>query len=162
MNILYLVIGGEYMDSIDRNIIRLLEYNGRISHEEISRILHISRPAIHQRVNKLENEGIIKGYNTVIDWEKLEEPIKTLIFIKINCENFKIIIDKILSLEIKNVFIEECHRLTGEWCVMLKVRAGTPKDITNFIDTVWKIEGVNETSTTLVLSALLENGFRRE
>lgn len=150
------------MDNIDKSIIQCLENNGRISHEEISKSLHISRPAIHQRVNKLEGDGIIKGYRTIIDWEKLGEPIKTLIYIKISCGNFKEVINQILSLQVTNVYIEECHRLAGEWCIMLKIRASTPLDISNFIDTMWKIQGIKETSTTLVLSTLLENGIRRE
>lgn len=150
------------MDKIDKSIITSLENNGRISHEEISKSLHISRPAIHQRVNKLECDGIIKGYRTIIDWEKLGEPIKTLLYIKISCGNFKEVINQILSLQVTNVYIEECHRLAGEWCIMLKIRASTPLDISNFIDTLWKIQGIKETSTTLVLSTLLENGIRRE
>lgn len=150
------------MDKIDKSIIESLESNGRKSHEEISKSLHISRPAIHQRVNKLETDGVIRGYKAIIDWEKLGEPIKTLLYIKLSCGNFLEIIDRILSLQISNVCIEECHRLAGEWCVVLKIRASTPMDISNFIDTLWKIQGVKETSTTLVLSTILENGIRRE
>lgn len=150
------------MDNIDKSIIKTLEDNGRISHEEISKSLHISRPAIHQRVNKLETDGVIKGYKAIIDWEKLGEPIKALLYIKINCENFQDVINKILSLQVNNVFIEECHRLSGEWCIVLKIRVVTPMDISRFIDNLWKIEGIKETSTTLVLSTILENGIIRE
>lgn len=150
------------MDNIDKSIIKALESNGRISHEEISKSLHISRPAIHQRVSKLESDEVIKGYKAIIDWEKLGEPIKALLYIKINCENFKDVINKILSLQVNNVFIEECHRLSGEWCIVLKIRVVTPMDISRFIDNLWKIEGIKETSTTLVLSTILENGIIRE
>lgn len=150
------------MDNIDKSIIKALESNGRITHEEISKSLHISRPAIHQRVSKLESDKVIKGYKAIIDWEKLGEPIKALLYIKINCENFKDVINKILSLQVNNVFIEECHRLSGEWCIVLKIRVVTPMDISRFIDNLWKIEGIKETSTTLVLSTILENGIIRE
>ncbi|WP_411682152.1 Lrp/AsnC family transcriptional regulator [Clostridium thailandense] len=149
------------MDNIDKSIIKALEGNGRISHEDISKVIHISRPAIHQRVNKLEADGIIKGYRTIIDWEKLGEPIKTLLYVKISCENFKEIVNQILSLELPNVVIEECHRLAGEWCLLLKIRASTPTNISNFIDNLWKIKDIKETSTTLVLSTILENGIRK-
>lgn len=150
------------MDNIDKSIIESLEKNGRISHEEISKSLHISRPAIHQRVNKLESDGIIKGYKAIIDWEKLGEPIKTLLYIKINCDNYKDIVNEILSLKVNNVFIEECHRLAGEWCIVLKIRVSTPMDISTFIDTLWTIQGVKETSTTLILSTILENGMLKK
>jgi len=42
------------MDEIDLEILKLLEHNGRLSHEEIGKLVHISRPAVHQRVAKLE------------------------------------------------------------------------------------------------------------
>lgn len=58
------------MDDIDIKILNILENNGRMSHEEISKMLNMSRPAVHQRVSKLEKSGIIKGYNAVIDWSK--------------------------------------------------------------------------------------------
>ncbi|MDR7317239.1 winged helix-turn-helix transcriptional regulator [Brevibacillus nitrificans] len=54
------------MDDVDLRILELLEENGRLSHEEISKLLHISRPAVHQRVGKLEKSGVIKGYRSII------------------------------------------------------------------------------------------------
>ena len=58
------------MDEIDVKILKLLEFNGRMSHEEISKRLNLSRPAIHQRISKLEQNNIIKGYRTDINWSK--------------------------------------------------------------------------------------------
>lgn len=49
------------MDSVDIEIVKILEQSGRISHEEIAKILHISRPAIHKRIENLEKRGIITG-----------------------------------------------------------------------------------------------------
>lgn len=146
------------MDSIDKSIIKLLENNGRMSHEEISKSLHISRPAIHQRVNKLENENIIKGYKSIVNWQKLGEPIRAFLYIKIHSFNFKETVNMILSLKVLNVSIEECHRLAGEWCLVLKIRVITPTDISNFIDELCKVQGIKETSTTFVLSTIMENG----
>ncbi|MET3290765.1 UNVERIFIED_CONTAM: Lrp/AsnC family leucine-responsive transcriptional regulator [Brevibacillus sp. OAP136] len=147
------------MDEIDRNIIKLLEENGRLSHEEISKLLHISRPAVHQRVGKLEKSGVIKGYRGIIDWSKLDEKIKALIFVKAKCQNFREIVENIVSLHISGVTILECQRLSGEWCMMLKVRVGSPENITALIDEIVKMPEVRETSTTFILATNFENGI---
>jgi len=54
------------MDDLDIKIINIISNNARISHEEISRILHMSRQAIHQRIKKLEENGVIKGYKSKV------------------------------------------------------------------------------------------------
>ncbi|SEG72027.1 Lrp/AsnC family transcriptional regulator [Paenibacillus sp. UNC499MF] len=146
------------MDPIDLQITRLLEENGRLSHEEISKLLHISRPAVHQRVAKLEKNGIIRGYRGIVDWSKLEQKIKAYIYVKMKCLNFKEISGQIVALQVPNVTILECQRLAGEWCMMLKVRVSDPGHITNLIDEMVKIDEVLETSTTFILSTVYENG----
>lgn len=147
------------MDKLDMEILKILEANGRESHEEISRKLHISRPAIHQRVNKLESEGYIKGYKAIVDWSKIGQAIKAYIYIKILSDDFNKTAREIASIQVPNVVIEECHRLAGEWCLVIKIRGNTPNDITNLIDTMWKIKGVKETSTTFTLCTVLEHGM---
>ncbi len=146
------------MDEIDHQIIKLLEENGRLTHEEISKLLHISRPSVHQRVAKMEKNEIIKGYSTIINWNKLNEKIKALIFIKIKCSNFKEIAANIITLDVPRVTILEAQRLAGEWCMMLKVRVSDPQDVTNLIDAMAKIPEVQETSTTFILTSILEGG----
>ncbi|AIQ64046.1 transcriptional regulator [Paenibacillus stellifer] len=146
------------MDELDLKIIELLEQDGRISHEEISKQLHMSRPAVHQRVAKLEKMGVIHGYRAVIDWSKLEQKIKVLIFVKVKCKNFNEIAQQISSLQIEGTTIIESHRLAGEWCLLLKVRVVAPDDLTRLLDCMVQIPEVKETSTTFILSTIFENG----
>jgi len=148
------------MDDVDLRIIELLEENGRLSHEEISKLLHISRPAVHQRVAKLEKNGVIKGYRGIIDWRKLEQKIKVMIFVKARCQNFNEIAGKIVDLRVPNVKILECQRLAGEWCMVLKVRVKAPEDLTHLIDEMVKHEEILETSTTFILSTIYEDGWK--
>lgn len=143
------------MDKVDLEIIKILADNGRITHEELGKRLHLSRPAVHQRVDKLQREGVIKGYRAVIDWGKTGQTAKCIIFIKISALNINNFAVKINEMEIPGVVVEECHRLAGEWCLVLKVRAGSPEEITALIDQIWLIEGVRETSTTFILSTIL-------
>ena len=147
------------MDEIDLEILKLLECNGRLSHEEIGKLVHISRPAVHQRVAKLEKSGVIKGYHAIIDWKMLDQKIQAFIFVKVKCQSFQEITSKILNLKTEHTAILECQRLAGEWCMVLKVRVSSPDDITHFLDELVKFPEIYETSTTFVLSTLYENGF---
>jgi len=147
------------MDEIDVQILKLLERTGRLSHEEIGKLVHISRPAVHQRVAKLEKNGVIKGYRAIIDWRMLEQKIQAFIFVKVKCQSFQQITAKILNIPLANGAILECQRLAGEWCMVLKVRVSSPDDITRFLDELVTFSEVYETSTTFILSTLHENGF---
>src|SRR6266511_5050469 len=57
------------MDSIDRHLVSLLRVNGRLSQEQLAREVNLSRPAVHERLKRLEEQGAIRGYTAVIDWE---------------------------------------------------------------------------------------------
>lgn len=150
--------GGRAMDDIDRQIIGMLEEDGRITHEEIGRQLHISRPTVHQRVSRMEREGILRGYRGVADWNRLDERIKALIFIKIRCSDYSKAAQEILALRVAGVTMLDCQRLAGPWCMVLKVRVCDPHQITSMIDGIASIAAVQETSTTFILDTLLENG----
>jgi Lrp/AsnC family leucine-responsive transcriptional regulator len=146
------------MDDIDRSIIGMLEENGRMTYEEIGRHLHISRPTVHQRVTRMERDGVIRGYRGIADWNRLDERIKALIFIKIRCSDYSRAVDDILALHIAGVTVLDCQRLAGPWCMVLKVRVSDPRQITSMIDGIAGISAVQETSTTFILHTLLENG----
>ncbi|SCZ05229.1 Lrp/AsnC family transcriptional regulator [Alkaliphilus peptidifermentans] len=140
------------MDELDFKILRLLEKNGRMSHEEISKRLNMSRPAIHQRISKLEQREIIKGYSTVIDWTKVGQGIRGIVFINIRTTDFNKIMEQVASLRIEGLTIEKCYRITGQWCIMLEIRTSKTSHITNLHDDLLKIEGMLETFTVLILS----------
>lgn len=142
------------MDDMNMKIIELLEKDGRISHEEIARRLHISRPAIHQRVAKLEENNIIESYHAKINWAKLGQVISAIVFINIRTLDFEQSMRQILDVNIEGLAIEECYRVTGQWCLMLKVRAEKTDQITMFHDELLKMDGMLDTFTMLILSQM--------
>ncbi len=86
------------MDEIDMQILKILQDDGRASHEEIGRRLNLSRPTIHQRVKKLETEGVIKKYRALIDWQKLGQTTNVFILVKgIKCKETAA---KIMTIEV--------------------------------------------------------------
>lgn len=148
------------MDDLDIKIINIISNNARIPHEEISRILHISRQAIHQRIKKLEENEIIKGYKSIIDWTKLGEGTRAYIYVKVNMSNYKEDIQQYVNIDVPNVLIEECQRIHGDWCIVIKVRAKSTSDITNFIDQLWKVKSTIDTAATFILSTIIEDGVK--
>jgi Lrp/AsnC family leucine-responsive transcriptional regulator len=139
------------MDQLDREIVTLLMDHGRLSHEEIGQRINLSRPAVHERIKRLEQKGIITGYNAVVDWTSLGYPITAFIWVSSNARSD----DKAQALmqqKILDVVIESCHSVTGEWCLYLYVHVTSPLALKNFIDSLYKIEGVQNTMTILSLA----------
>ena len=66
-------------DSFDDKILAILQRNGRISMAELGRQVHLSQPAVTERVRKLEESGVITGYRAVVDLEKLGYGIRAII-----------------------------------------------------------------------------------
>lgn len=144
------------MDSLDMQIIKNIEKEGRISHEELSKRLNLSRPAIHNRVNKLEEQGIISGYKATIDWVKLGFVTNALVSLRVRTSNYDNMLKKLKKLQIPNLVIEECHIVTGTWCIIMKIRCTTPFELKVLQDELYKIDGIKESSTVLILSSLYD------
>lgn len=156
---MYIIVikGSDFMDEMDIKILELLENNGRMSHEEIGKRLNISRPAIHQRVSKLEQSGIIKGYKTEINWIKVGQGIRAIVSINVRTSDFNKMMNQVINIKIEGLTIEKCYRITGQWCIMLKIRAGLTDQITLLHDELLKIEGMLDTFTMLILSEVDKN-----
>jgi DNA-binding Lrp family transcriptional regulator len=144
------------MDSLDMQIIKIIEKEGRISHEELSKRLNLSRPAIHNRVSKLEQKKIIKGYKATIDWVKLGYVTNALVSLKVRTTDYDTMLHKLKNLQIENLIIEECHIVTGTWCILMKTRSTTPLELKTLQDELFRIDGIIESSTLLILSSLYD------
>ncbi|MDF2949985.1 MAG: transcriptional regulator [Sedimentibacter sp.] len=144
------------MDSLDMQIIKNIEKEGRISHEELSKRLNLSRPAIHNRVTKLEEQGIISGYKATINWVKLGYTTYAMISLRVRTTNYDVLLEQLKNLEIPSLVIEECHIVTGTWCILMKVRCITPIGLKALQDELHKIECIKESSTSLILSSLYD------
>ena len=144
------------MDFLDMQITKHLEKEGRISHEELSKRLNLSRPAIHNRVAKLEDQGIITGYKAMIDWSKLGFTTYAIISLRVRTADYDKLLEQLKNLAIPDLVIEECHIVTGTWCILMKVRCSAPSGLKAIQDELHKIECIRESSTSLILSSLYD------
>ncbi len=139
------------VDKFDLQILEALLADGRMSHEKIASGLELSRPTVHNRVKELQRNGIIKNYTTVIDWEKLGYGIDAFILLRLETTDFNETIRKILAMSTSDFVIEKVYRVTGENCIMLRIKAHNTSEIRVFHDALLQKEGVIETNTMFIL-----------
>lgn len=142
------------MDAVDRKIVALVSARGRISHEEIARRVHLSRPAVHERIKRLEADGVILGYRAVVDWKSIGLGLCAFVSVQVRHEMIRATLPRLLELSVPEAMVEECHRVTGQWCALLKVRAATPAALQDLLDIIHAQAGVGPLQTTVVLTSI--------
>jgi DNA-binding Lrp family transcriptional regulator len=139
-----------FIDKLDLKIINQLNQNARTSFREISRKLKISLTTVANRVKRLEQEGIIKGYIPLINLDKLGYNLLTIIGIRISR-------GKLMEVErriSKNPHVYEIYDTTGEWDSLIIARFKNREELNKFIKSVLSVEHVERTMTWLVLNVV--------
>ncbi len=119
-------------DLINEKIINVLLNNSRITINELSKQVNLSAPAVRERVNKLEDQGIIKGYTINIDYKELGYDVEILIELTIKNNRYKDFKEFIS----KQDNVEFCYRVSGEACFVFKVRLENMDKVETFVDTI--------------------------
>ncbi len=140
------------VEDLDRQIVRLLAAEGRMSYTDLGKATGLSTSAVHQRVRRLEHRGILRGYAAVIDSEAIGLPLTAFISLKpIDPSAPDDVPDRLAEL----TEIEACHSVAGEESYILKVRVSTPADLEVLLGTIRAKANV-ATRTTIVLSTPYE------
>jgi Lrp/AsnC family leucine-responsive transcriptional regulator len=132
-------------DAQDVRILSLLQEDARVTLAEIGRRIHMSQPAVTERVRRMEQEGVITGYHATIDTEALGYGISA--FVRIAQRTLE---SPVLDIVRDMPEVVECHSITGEDCVVVKVVAPSVRALEAVISRL-ALGGV--TSTSLVLSS---------
>ena len=141
------------VEEIDRKIVSLLARNGRMSFTELGRQAGLSVSAVHQRVRRLEQEGVIKGYAAVFDPEDVGLPLTAFVSVK----PFDAAAPDDLPRRLEQLTaIEACHSVAGDENYILKVRVASPVALEHLLNQIRTLGGVS-TRTTVVLSTAYEN-----
>jgi Lrp/AsnC family transcriptional regulator, leucine-responsive regulatory protein len=133
------------LDDINRDLLDLLQTDGRMSFKELGDRIGLTAPAVAERVRKLEDAGVIKGYRAVVDYEALGFPILSIVRVKAPIAG-RAVDEKIAALP--NVI--EANRVTGSDSHVIRARLRTTRDIEDLLADVWE-DG--ETITNLVTSS---------
>ena len=149
-NINYAHPGAENMDKLDLKIINALNENARRSFRDISRKLNISLTTVANRVKKLENEGIIRGYIPLINLDYIGYDLLVIIGIRISHGKLMEVERKIS----KNPHVYEIYDTTGDWDAIIIARFKGRDELNKFIKGVLAVEHVERTMTYLVLNVV--------
>ena len=136
------------MEDLDRRIVGLLLQDGRMSFTDLGKVTGLSTSAVHQRVRRLEERGVIQGYRAIVDYNALGMPL--VAFISITPTDSAAPDDVVDHLrDIGD--IEACHSVAGEESYILKARVCTPGDLEDLLAQV-RTSAMVSTRTTVVLS----------
>ena len=141
------------MDAIDHQLIDLLRKNARTPFAELGRKVGLSAPAVHDRVNKLESSGIIRGYRAEIAPEAIGLAVTAVIGIVQDSSGDT---DGILEALQEHKEIESCYFMAGEESFLLKVRVGAISELERLIVDLNRTTGVARTRTAIALSTKWE------
>ena len=142
----------QVLDSLDRHILKLISQDARIPFLEVARTCNVSGAAIHQRVAKLSNLGIIKGSQFIIDPEKIgyETCAYMGLFLK-EPENFDHVVEELKKIP----EVVECHYTTGGFDMFIKIYAINNHHLLEIIHDKLQPLGLSRSETIISFNAAI-------
>jgi Lrp/AsnC family leucine-responsive transcriptional regulator len=141
------------VEEIDRQILGLLARDGRMSFTDLGKATGLSTSAVHQRVRRLEQRGVIRGYAAVIDPEAVGFPLTAFVSVTpLDQAAPDDVPERLAGL----AEIEACHSVAGDENYILKVRVATPGALEQLLARIRAAASVS-TRTTIVLSTPYES-----
>ena len=143
----------QVLDSLDRKILKLISQDARIPFLEVARACNVSGAAIHQRVAKLTNLGIIKGSQFVIDPEKIgyETCAYMGLFLK-EPEKFDQVVEELKKIP----EVVECHYTTGGFDMFIKIYAVNNHHLLEIIHDKLQPLGLSRSETIISFNAAID------
>ncbi len=138
------------IDSLNWKILKCLQKNARQSNSEIGRTVGISSPAVSERIKKMEDSGIILGYNTSVSTYEAGYQLKAFITLRAFMGMLKPFMEKVKSYD----EVLNCYRITGNENFVMEVALKNQKHLEQFID---QLIVYGETKTQIVLSNVVKN-----
>lgn len=147
------------LDVIDHKILRLLQSNARLSHQELAELVNLSASACHRRVKILETHGIIEKYQAKINYEKLGIKVEAMVEIKLNqlTENdHQHFLSQICEFdEVVKAFI-----ITGDSNYVLFVATQDLNGFSQFIiNKLNKVKGIANINSKIILEKVIEKNL---
>jgi Lrp/AsnC family leucine-responsive transcriptional regulator len=139
------------IDGFDRNILRILQNDGRITNRELAERCSLSPAACHERFKRLQERGYIKGFAALLDPEKLERAL--LIFVEVVLDRTTgDVFDAFAEAVRRTPEIMECHMVAGGFDYLIRARVQDMAAYRAFLgETLITMPGVRETRTYAVL-----------
>jgi Lrp/AsnC family transcriptional regulator, leucine-responsive regulatory protein len=144
---------GTELDEVDWRILGLLQQNCKQPLAKIGAKVGLSAPSVIDRIKRMEDHGIIRGYTAIVDARKLGKDVTGFIGVFIGHPRFVPAFEEAVA-QLDDVL--ECHHVTGEYSLLLKVKTTNTSSLEELIGHVRSLEGVERTETMIAFSTSTE------
>ena len=141
-------------DAIDVDLLKILQTKGRTKRGDLAQQVGLSISSASERLRKLEEMGIIRGYHALLDSRMLGLELTAFVAVTADSSRrFK----KLIELATECEEVVECHAITGDGSHLLKVRTKNTESLERLLSLIQSWPGVVNTKTSIVLSTPKEN-----
>ena len=144
------------LDKVDRAIIEELERDSRTSQRKLASKIGVAQGTITNRMQRLESDGVIKGYGVKLDAESVGWGMTIMAGLRIEKGRMIEVQEKIAS----DPRVFTVYDITGDWDSMVLARVKDRSDLDDLTKTVFTLEGVVRSFTHVVLNTVKESGVR--
>jgi Lrp/AsnC family transcriptional regulator, leucine-responsive regulatory protein len=134
------------LDAVNRAILEELQRDARLSMAELGRRINLSAPAVAERVQRLERDGVIRGYRADVDPAKLGYSVAAVVRVTPATRQ----LERIREIARETPEVVECHRITGEDCFFLKLHLRSIEDLEPMLD---RFTPYGRTTTSIIHSS---------
>lgn len=136
----------------DEELLSILRCNARASISDIARAMNVSRTAIQNRLNKLEDNNVIKAYSVVLANEYTNQLVSANVSLKVN-PNLR---QKICIALRKTHQISHIYSISGEYDLLVTIQAQALEKLSEILNMVCSLEGVERTNSSIILDKIFE------
>jgi Lrp/AsnC family transcriptional regulator, leucine-responsive regulatory protein len=141
---------------IDLGILRLLQENALITGKEIADKVHLSTSAVHERIKRLEKNGVIKQYTAIVDQAKVNKGLMVIVYVSLKAHS-KTAGTKFIKHIHELDEVIECYNISGEFDFMLKVVAENMDAYYDFhVNKLSQSENIGNVQSVFVMGVLKE------
>jgi Lrp/AsnC family transcriptional regulator, leucine-responsive regulatory protein len=145
------------LDAKDRRILGLVQRDGKMSQALIAKSVGLSTAAVNERLKKLEQAGVIRRFTALVDAKAVGMQVTAFIEVFLEHPRYE---DPFLKRILELDEVQECHHITGEFSVLLKVRVHDMESLQRLVlSQLNGLQGVRQTRTVMVLSTVKEESY---
>jgi Lrp/AsnC family leucine-responsive transcriptional regulator len=142
------------MDTIDMEILKCLQDNARSTVKEIAEKVHLSTTPVHERIKRMEQQGIIRQYATLLDHNKVRKGLMVICYVSLKAHSKNAGSKFIQSIHALHEVIE-CYNISGEFDFMLKVVSENMDSYYDFhVNRLSQIENMGHVQSVFVMGVI--------
>lgn len=145
-------LGDSHLDETDRRILAELQEDCKAPLAQVGKRVGLSAPSVMERIRKLEEAGIIRGYHAQLDSRGVGLDVTAFIGVSMSPAGIRDFEAHLVDLD----EVQECHHVTGAYTMLLKIKTRNTQTLEGLISRLRFMDGVLRTETLIVLSTRLE------